>query len=69
MGRLRLFLPASTCCLKAYASLKDVGLGIGDNKDVSDIYHIEQTKIPNAINTIETIPVEVYKLERVDNEL
>ena len=23
----------------------------------------------NSINTIETIPVEVYKLERVDNEL
>ena len=33
------------------------------------MYHIEQIKIPNAINTVETIPVEVYKLERNENEL
>ena len=53
----------------AWGLIAIVGVLIGYNKDVSDIYHIEQTKIPNAINTIETIPVEVYKLERTDNEL
>ena len=53
----------------AWGLIAIVGVLIGYNKDVSDIYHIEQNKIPNAINTIETIPVEVYKLERVDYEL
>ena len=38
------------------------------NKEVADIYTIEK-QIPNAINTVETIPVEVYKLERADDEL
>ena len=53
----------------AWGLIAIVGVLIGYNKDVSDIYHIEQYNIPNAINTIETIPVEVYKLERKDNEL
>ena len=53
----------------AWGLIAIVGVLIGYDKSVSDIYHIEQTKIPNAINTVETIPVEVYKLERTDDEL
>ena len=52
----------------AWGLIAIVGVIVGYNKDVSQIYKIEE-RIPNAINTIETIPVEVYKLERVDNEL
>ena len=33
----------------AWGLIAIVGVLIGYNKDVSDIYHIEQTKIPNAI--------------------
>ena len=53
----------------AWGLIAIVGVLLGYNKDVADMYYIEQIKIPNAINTIETIPVEVYKLERTDNEL
>jgi hypothetical protein len=53
----------------AWGLIAIVGVLIGYNKDVADIYHIEQIKIPNAINTVETIPVEIYKLERADDEL
>ena len=52
----------------AWGLIAIVGVLIGYNKDVSELYTIEE-RIPNAINTIETIPVEVYKLERTDNEL
>tara|TARA_R100001510_G_C7506022_1_gene107659 strand:+ start:272 stop:478 length:207 start_codon:yes stop_codon:yes gene_type:complete len=53
----------------AWGLIAIAGVLIGYNKDVADIYHIEKIKIPNAINTVETIPVEVYKLERTDDEL
>ena len=52
----------------AWGLIAIVGVIVGYNKNVSELYTIEE-RIPNAINTIETIPVEVYKLERVDNEL
>ena len=53
----------------AWGLIAIVGVLIGYNKDVADMYYIEQIKIPNAINTVETIPVEVYKLERNEDEL
>ena len=53
----------------AWGLIAIVGVLLGYNKDVAYMYHIEQIKIPNAINTVETIPVEVYKLERNENEL
>ena len=52
----------------AWGLIAIVGVIVGYNKDVSQIYKIEE-RIPNAINTVETIPVEVYKLERADDEL
>lgn len=48
----------------AWGLIVIVGVLLGYNKNVSDIYYIEQQTIPNAINTVQTIPVEVYKLER-----
>mgnify|MGYP003138774930 CR=1 len=53
----------------AWGLIAIVGVLLGYNKDVADMYYIEQIKIPNAINTVETIPVEVYKLERNEDEL
>ena len=52
----------------AWGLIAIVGVIVGYKKDVSELYTIEE-RIPNAINTVETIPVEVYKLERTDNEL
>tara|TARA_X000001388_G_scaffold72425_1_gene63086 strand:+ start:240 stop:443 length:204 start_codon:yes stop_codon:yes gene_type:complete len=52
----------------AWGLIAIVGVMLDYNKEVSDIYTIEK-QIPNAINTVETIPVEVYKLERADDEL
>jgi hypothetical protein len=52
----------------AWGLIAIVGVIVGYNKDVSELYTIEE-RIPNAINTVETIPVEVYKLERIDDEL
>ena len=52
----------------AWGLIAIVGVIVGYNNDVSQIYKIEE-RIPNAINTVETIPVEVYKLERADDEL
>jgi len=52
----------------AWGLIAIVGVMLDYNKEVSDIYTIEK-QIPSAINTVETIPVEVYKLERTDDEL
>jgi len=52
----------------AWGLIAIVAVMLDYNKEVSDIYTIEK-QIPNAINTVETIPVEVYKLERADDEL
>ena len=52
----------------AWGLIAIVGVIVGYYKDVSELYTIEE-RIPNAINTVETIPVEVYKLERIDDEL
>tara|TARA_E500000178_G_C16561741_1_gene547654 strand:+ start:110 stop:313 length:204 start_codon:yes stop_codon:yes gene_type:complete len=52
----------------AWGLIAIVAVMLDYNKEVSDIYTIEK-QIPNAINTVETIPVEVYKLERTDDEL
>ena len=52
----------------AWGLIAIVGVIVQYNKDVSELYTIEE-RIPNAINTVETIPVEVYKLERIDDEL
>ena len=52
----------------AWGLIAIVAVMLDYNKEVSDIYTIEK-QIPNAINTVQTIPVEVYKLERADDEL
>ena len=52
----------------AWGLIAIVAVMLDYNKEVSDIYTIEK-QIPNAINTVETIPVEIYKLERTDDEL
>ena len=52
----------------AWGLIAIVAVMLDYNKEVSDNYTIEK-QIPNAINTVETIPVEVYKLERTDDEL